>query len=209
MKQKSEKYHELVNSDLKLVRELKNQEPHAWTTIYNKYSALIKAYVISRGCDESYASDVVQETFITFNKGLDRFNYDASKGYLKAYILRIAKSKMIDIYRKNAKYTPIENNDFIQLLDIAANDNQHLTYNEMRFDIDLVDRAINKVKSRVKSKTFDCFIHAYMNEDKVKSVAADLEVSANLVSQHKHTVYNMVIREGQHSIRHDFLPQTA
>jgi len=209
MKQMSEKYHEVVNSDLALVNRLKNNDADAWTYFYNQYAPQIISFTIARGCNESQTQDVVQDTFITFHNGIHKFIYNKNKGRLKSYILRVAKTKMIDMYRKNVKYTFIEDSNFIETLIHQDQCTDTTSYNDMRFDIEVVKTAISKVKSRVKPKTFDCFYDAYMNENKISRVAQKQSVSPNLVSQHKHTVYSMVVNEGKQSIFGETLHQIA
>lgn len=208
MKQESEKYHTVVNSDLTLVNRLKSNDADAWADLYGTYAPHISSFIIARGCNQSHVQDVIQDTFITLHNGIGRFSYNENRGRLKSYILRIAKTKMIDMYRKNVKYTSIED---ASLIDALMNQNTPVTstLSDMKFDIDVVTSAIDKVKGRVKAKTFDCFHETYIKEEKVSTVAQARALSPNLVSQHKHTVYKMVIDEAQHSIHDELTYMTA
>jgi len=209
MKQMSEKYHTVVNSDQTLVNQLKNNDADAWAGLYSTYAPQISSFIIARGCNQSQAQDVVQETFIAFHNGIQKFDYNQNKGRLKSYILRIARTKMIDMYRKNKKYTLIDSADLFESL-IHDDKCDHTTaYNEMQFDIEVISSAIGKVKGRVKTKTFNCFYDTFINGEKVARVAQEQSITPNLVSQHKHTVYKMVIDEAQQSIHGELIYMTA
>lgn len=65
------------------------------------YSA---AYFILKNIQQ--AEDVVQETFITLYNNLEKLN-SLDTYEFKSYILRIAKNKAIDRYRKNKRHSEI------------------------------------------------------------------------------------------------------
>lgn len=65
------------------------------------YSA---AYFILKNIQQ--AEDVVQETFITLYNNLEKLN-SLDTYELKSYILRIAKNKAVDRYRKNKRHSEI------------------------------------------------------------------------------------------------------
>ena len=85
----------MINQDYKKMEEL-----------YELYEQKIysAAYIILKNIQQ--AEDVVQETFITLYNNLEKLN-SLDTYELKSYILRIAKNKAIDRYRKNKRHSEI------------------------------------------------------------------------------------------------------
>ena len=79
-----------------------NQDYEKMEELYELYEQKIYsvAYFILK--DIQQAEDVVQETFITLYNNLEKLN-SLDTHELKRYILRIAKNKAIDSYRKNKR----------------------------------------------------------------------------------------------------------
>lgn len=85
----------MINRDYKKMEEL-----------YELYEQKIysAAYFILKNIQQ--AEDVVQETFIMLYNNLEKL--DSLNTYeLKVYILKIAKNKAIDCYRKNKRHIQI------------------------------------------------------------------------------------------------------
>lgn len=70
-------------------------DPKQWV---DRYADYLFKYAIARLNDEEIAKDLVQETFFSALKGLDKF---AGKSSEKTWLTSILKHKIIDIYRKD------------------------------------------------------------------------------------------------------------
>ena len=68
--------------------------------IYEKYSKLVYSYLLSLTKDSSIAEDLMQETFYSAIKNINKFRNESS---LKVWLCKIAKNKWTDYYKKSKK----------------------------------------------------------------------------------------------------------
>lgn len=71
--------------------------------IYEKYSRIVYAYLVSLNVSRDVAEELMQETFYSAVKHINKFKGESS---IKTWLCRIAKNKLIDYIRK----TKQENN---------------------------------------------------------------------------------------------------
>jgi RNA polymerase sigma-70 factor (ECF subfamily) len=90
--------------DATLIQKLVDGCEGALAALYDRYAGLIFGAVARLIGDRGAASDVVQETFL----GLwDRAEtYDATRGTLRAWLLRIAHNRAIDHLRSERRHEP-------------------------------------------------------------------------------------------------------
>ncbi len=69
-------------------------DPKTWV---DRYSDYLFKYAIARFNDEEVAKDLVQETFLSALKGLNKFEGKSSE---KTWLTGILKHKIIDVYRR-------------------------------------------------------------------------------------------------------------
>jgi len=162
------------NSDHTLITELKSDSANAWSFLYEKYVPVLVSFINSRGFCEPHANDIIQETFLSFYNKLPSFSYDSDKGKLRTYLKKVAESKMIDLYRKNKRYSFMENPT--ELISCNDQDLEQVYPEDDEYDEALVCSAIDKVKGRVQKRTFKCFEYSYINGAKVARVADKLVI---------------------------------
>ena len=68
--------------------------------IYEKYSKLVYSYLLSLTKDSSIAEDLMQETFYSAIKNINKFRNESS---FKVWLCKIAKNKWTDYYKKSKK----------------------------------------------------------------------------------------------------------
>lgn len=86
-----------------LVECLQKGNDDAFEYLYDKYSKALYGVVLRIIKDSEEANDILQETFINILQKISL--YDASKGSLFAWILKISRNKAIDALRnKERKY---------------------------------------------------------------------------------------------------------
>lgn len=68
--------------------------------IYEKYSKLVYSYLLSLTKDSSIAEDLMQETFYSAIKNINKFRNESS---FKVRLCKIAKNKWTDYYKKSKK----------------------------------------------------------------------------------------------------------
>lgn len=73
--------------------------------IYKKYAKKIYNYLLNLTNDEDIAEDLLQETFYSAVKNINKFKYESS---IKTWLYTIAKNKWNDYYKKNKKSSEIQ-----------------------------------------------------------------------------------------------------
>jgi RNA polymerase sigma-70 factor, ECF subfamily len=79
---------------------IKSNNERGFHVLYEKYSDALYSTIIKFGIRAQVAEDLLQDTFVKIWKNID--NYDASKGTLFTWMLRIARNKAIDHLRSAA-----------------------------------------------------------------------------------------------------------
>jgi len=78
-----------------LLDEIRRGRSDGWSQLVERYQGRLLAFARSK-LDRSEAEDIVQETFLAFLKGLERFRGQAG---LETYLFTILRRKIIDHYR--------------------------------------------------------------------------------------------------------------
>jgi RNA polymerase sigma factor (sigma-70 family) len=84
-----------------LLGRLKNFDDDAsWRAFHSTYAKLLRTQALHAGLDATEADDVVQETFIEISGRMQNFQYDRSAGSFKAWLLQLARWRIISQLRK-------------------------------------------------------------------------------------------------------------
>lgn len=75
-------------------------EPGALAEVYAEHGSLVYSYC-RRRLDEETAKEVTQDVFVSAWRARDRF--DADRGSLRTWLMAIAKNRLIDLYRQQAR----------------------------------------------------------------------------------------------------------
>lgn len=89
-------------SDEVLMEAVVRREPEALATLYDRYSAVLKALIIRVVHDEAEADDLLQEIFMQIWD--QARHYSASKGKALGWIVTLARRRAIDRLRKRQAY---------------------------------------------------------------------------------------------------------
>jgi RNA polymerase sigma-70 factor (ECF subfamily) len=105
------------SSELALIERLRNRDPEALGTAYDRYSAIVYSVFLRITRDQSVAEDLVQELFIRVWTHVNSF--DPSKGALGVWILSIARNMAIDYVRSaharfSSRLRPMEQVDLAE-----------------------------------------------------------------------------------------------
>lgn len=87
---------ELSAADQYMLEQIRSGEATAWTQLVERYEGRLCAFARSRMRQKSEAEDIVQETFISFLKGVEHFRGDAS---IETYLFTILRRRIIDSLR--------------------------------------------------------------------------------------------------------------
>ncbi len=87
---------ELTQADRYLIEQIRQGSSEGWTQLVNRYSGRLVAFARSKVGKAADAEDIVQETFISFLKGLEGYREQAS---VETYLFGILRRRIIDWYR--------------------------------------------------------------------------------------------------------------
>jgi RNA polymerase sigma-70 factor (ECF subfamily) len=79
------------------------EDESSWGLFFETYGPVIYAVAIKSGVSDADAQDIVQETIVAVARRMKEFQYDRSKGSFKSWLLTIARSKMVDRWRKTQR----------------------------------------------------------------------------------------------------------
>ncbi|MGF1924579.1 MAG: sigma-70 family RNA polymerase sigma factor [Bacteroidia bacterium] len=115
-------------------------DPKQWVSRYADY---LYKYAIARLNDEEIAKDLVQETFFSALKGLDKF---AGKSTEKTWLTGILKHKIIDIYRKDYARSNAKSTQFVAEEEYFNKDDGHwrAQHAPQTFGVEQQDPLTNK-----------------------------------------------------------------
>lgn len=83
-------------------------DPDALRLAYERFGALVFTFCARSLADRDAAADCAQETFVSAWKSRD--NFDPTRGNLGAWLLGIARYRVMDAYRRSAR-TPVPGGD--------------------------------------------------------------------------------------------------
>jgi RNA polymerase sigma factor (sigma-70 family) len=86
----------LPQADRFLLERIRGGDGDAWTQLVDRFQGRLFAFARSRLRSADDAEDLVQETFISFLKGVDRYEERAS---LETYLFTILRRRIIDVMR--------------------------------------------------------------------------------------------------------------
>ncbi|MGA9278346.1 RNA polymerase sigma factor [Ilumatobacter sp.] len=111
---------------------------------YDQFGALVYTYCSRSLRDPATAADCVQETFLSAWRSRDRF--DPARGAFAAWLLGIARFRVLDSYRKAAK-TPVPTDD----ADLASVGDSAEPADDGLADQLLIARALEALHPRARS----------------------------------------------------------
>lgn len=177
------------------ILSLKEGGDEGWWAFYDKYASLIVGFARSRGCDPNQAEDVLQETVLALYRHMATFDYDRDRGKFRSLIFRVALSKIGDVFRKARRRTNLAHsiqNEKTKSSLYQIDERKWREEWDAEWDRQIMSEAIDEVRGRVKSKTFESFKNVFLDGKSVKETAKKMGIPANTVSQHKHKVMNMI-----------------
>jgi RNA polymerase sigma factor (sigma-70 family) len=195
---------ELIPTRATLIEKLKNwQSQTSWREFFDTYWQLIYCVARKAGLTNVEAQDVVQETLMSVAKHIPTFKYDPALGSFKAWLLNMARWRIIDQLRKRGPLSRqhLHGADSVgsgtatvdALPDPAGAELDKLWEEEWRNN--LLDAAFDKVKQRLdpeKYQLFDCYINKGWTPAKVSAVFG---VSIDQVYLAKHRITHMIKEE--------------
>lgn len=183
---------ELIPTRASLIHRLKNwQDDASWQVFFNVYWKLIYGIARKAGLADDEAQDVVQETLISVAKHMPTFKYDPSIGSFKAWLLNMARWRIISQFRKRqpvAEHKANESGTRTDTVDAAPDPNAPgLDAGwEAEWETNLLHAAMENLKHRVDSQRCQIFDFYVNKEWPPEKVAERFNVSIDQIYQIKH-----------------------
>lgn len=92
----------IAKQDADLMHAIAAREPEALSTLYDRYSGILKALIIRVIHDEAEADDLLQEIFMQIWRQAK--NYSQKKGQALGWIVTLTRRRAIDRLRKRQAY---------------------------------------------------------------------------------------------------------
>jgi RNA polymerase sigma-70 factor (ECF subfamily) len=183
-----------------LLGRLKDYDDNqSWKTFFDTYWRLIYKAAIKAGLTSTEAEDVVQETVISVSKSMPNFDYDAQRGSFKTWLMQLTGWRIIDALRKRQPgFEPEEPSDsdeppLEQLPDPAKSALETLW--EEEWENNLMDAAIERIKTNVPAKQFQIFDLYVRKGWPLGKVSQALNVNRGQVYLVKHRVAKLIKAE--------------
>ncbi len=186
-----------------LIRRLQEQnQGTSWETFVHVYGRIVYTLSLRAGLDAQDAEDATQDTLATVARLLPQFRYDPARGSFKSWILTIARSKIIDTYRRRqrparfippAPETPDDTAFLERIPDPAILPPDEAMEEEWRQG--LLHAARDAVRQRLSPKQYQIYDLHVVREWSVGKVTEALQISPNQVYLAKHRVSEAIATE--------------
>jgi len=193
---------QLIPTRTTLLNRLKDwQDQAGWQLFFDTYWKLIYGVARKAGLSDVEAQDVVQETLVAVAKHIPTFKYDPALGSFKAWLLNMARWRIIDQMRKRGPFsryhrrrgkpgTPARTDTVEAVPDPAGGWLDKLWDED--WQANLLETATNNVRRRLdpqKYQVFDCYVNKGWAASKV---AATFGLSVENVYVAKHRITQLL-----------------
>jgi RNA polymerase sigma-70 factor (ECF subfamily) len=182
---------------LERVRDLGDEA--SWQEFFDIYSDLIYGVARQAGLRDSEAQDVMQETFKEMAKQMPGFRYDRKLGSFKAWLLKNARWRIADQFRKRLPVADLPREGETQTSPIErVVDPESLELDaiwEADWQRTLYEAAVIRVKQRIdpeKYQIFDLYVRKGWPAEKV---AKAFGVSVNVVYVARSRIKDLIEEE--------------
>lgn len=151
-------------SDIELVellRSSKTKSERAFTVLYERYAAHVRAYCKNMIKNADAAEDIFQETFIRFYKSL---NTDFKVINVPAYLIKIARNLALNYFRDKKQMLQVE-----EVHSIFDSDNNY----EQKELLEIVMKALDLLDFKYK----EAFVLRKIDGFSLQEIADALEIS--------------------------------
>ena len=153
----------------------------AWSRFRDFYWRCIRHWAMRKGCDETMAEDVFQETVISIMKS----DYNPDLGSFTAFIKKIAERRAIDLLRRERQYyamsrTPVKNHSEMRDTALEYLDPVDSEQVELEMDSDwlhgAISQALKQAYARVSQETYKSFCLYVLDQLPAEEVCRKLNI---------------------------------
>ncbi len=167
-----------------LLVRARQMEPAAWEHLVRLYAPLVYTWSRRAQLQPTDAEEVGQEVFLAIARNIKDFRRDRPGDSFRGWVHTIAKSKILDFFRRRRQGPVAEGgNNGQQRLDEAA-DPQFLDSSPAELLLEkqlLVRRALDLIQSEFEARTWQAFLQLVQDEKSGAEVACQLGMTVNAV----------------------------
>jgi RNA polymerase sigma-70 factor (ECF subfamily) len=171
----------------------------SWQEFLNIYSDLIYGVARQAGLGDCEAQDAVQETFKDMAKQMPGFRYDPKLGSFKAWLLKNARWRIADQFRKRLPVADPPRDGETQTAPIERMiDPESLELDavwEADWQRTLFEAAVKRVKQRIDPEKFQIFDLYVRKEWAAERVAKAFGVSVNQIYIARNRIKELIEEE--------------
>ena len=183
-----------------LLSRLKDwNDQEGWKEFFDTYWQLIYNAAVKTGLTDSEAQDVVQETLIEVATRMPGFQYDPAIGSFKGWLLKLARWRIRDQFRKRPSQralehgAPYETEDAEQIVDDSLCSFEEMWNKE--WENNILCAAIQRVKRKVDPKQYQLFDLSVFQQWTVIKIARVLKVNPGRVYLARHRIGGLIKKE--------------
>jgi RNA polymerase sigma-70 factor (ECF subfamily) len=165
------------------------QNHQAWTAFHGRYAPMIGGWC--RQWFPRETEDMVQEVMLLLASRLRTFHYDPGKSF-RGYLKTVTHRLMADLKERDNRRRFVNGDGLVEEAEAAIDLTDRL---KAEFDLELLEKAKENVRSRVEPKTWIAYVETAENLRKGADVARELGMTVGAVHQAKYNVLTMLREE--------------
>lgn len=188
----------MIPTRASLLARLKDiSQDESWREFFDTYWKLIYNTARRKGLVDVEAQEVVQETMISVSKSMPQFKYDPDKGSFKLWLRNLTLWRIQDQFRKRSDNIPLDST--FDIPEKGSQEDQHLAAEwESDWEKNLINSAIERVKSRTSPNVFQIFTLCELQKKGARETAQILGVNIARVYLISHRLTKAITKEVAH-----------
>ena len=177
-----------------LLRLRDSKDEAAWREFVDRYGGRIYSWCLSRRLQQADAEDVTQSVLIRLSRYIERFQYDAKQSF-RGWLRRVTENAIRDFARDEAKQPARGGSSVHSILQTEPNRRDLADALEQVFDLELLDEAKKRVKSRVTEIRWASWEASIELPRTAKQLAQELGISVGTLYANKNQIQKMIQAE--------------
>ena len=133
------------------------QDSVAWSEFVEIYGPFIYRYGLNRGLLDADAADLSQSVLIEVARCIDRFDYDHKLGRFRNWLVVIARSKLSNLKKKDAKLDVSGGSQALRILSERPADSELADNWQQEYREHLFHWAAEHVRNEIEDATWKAF----------------------------------------------------
>jgi RNA polymerase sigma factor (sigma-70 family) len=175
-----------------------------WEEFYETYSGMIVNFAMREGLSASEAEDVLQETIISVYKQMPEFTYNPQQGSFKSWLYQLVRWRIADQFRdrkpdsparpgNSRSHSPDRTATIERVVDPNGNELESIWEDQWRRTA--LDKALERLKKRVKTKHYQIFDLVAVQGRPMREVAASCGTTVANVYLIRHRLRGLLKKE--------------